>query len=166
MKNLIRQVGEHRPNLDASRQFRYSTKSGHLQNQNRPVPRGEGGVGQGAGRLCMSIGRWFSSAACVATLARAFEPVREPVYPASGSNLAQGAGNRLGRQVFNARDPKRCPFRNRGDMRDRQGSRQQGGDGWRARSLGFPHLRNQFYRLLPPLLDEFHATSLSIRVFS
>jgi hypothetical protein len=43
--------------------------------------------------------------------------VREPVYPASGSNLAQGAGNRLRRQVFNARDPKRCPFRNRGDMR-------------------------------------------------
>ena len=26
-------------------------------------------------------------------------------------------GNRLGRQVFNARDPKRRPFRNRGDMR-------------------------------------------------
>jgi hypothetical protein len=44
--------------------------------------------------------------------------VREPAYPASGSNLAQGAGNRLGRQVFNARDPKRCPFRNRGDMSD------------------------------------------------
>jgi hypothetical protein len=114
----------------------------------------------------LRIGRWFSSVACVATLALAFEPVRDPVYPASGSNLAQGAGNRLGRQVFNARHPKRCPFRNRGDMRDRQGSRQQGGDGWRARSLGFPHLRNQFYRLLPPLLDEFHATSLSIRVFS
>jgi hypothetical protein len=44
--------------------------------------------------------------------------VREPVYPASGSKSCQGAGNRLGRQVFNARDPKRCPFRNRGDMRD------------------------------------------------
>jgi hypothetical protein len=64
----------------------------------------------------LRIGRWFSSVACVATLALAFEPVRDPVYPASGSNLAQGAGNRLGRQVFNARDPKRCPFRNRGDM--------------------------------------------------
>jgi hypothetical protein len=65
-------------------------------------------IGQGAGRLCMSIGRWFSSAACALSF--------EPVYPASGSNLAQGAGNRLGRQVFNARDPKRCPFRNRGGM--------------------------------------------------
>jgi hypothetical protein len=32
-------------------------------------------------------------------------------------NLTQGAGNRLGRQVFHARDPKRRPFRNRGDMR-------------------------------------------------
>ena len=82
----------------------------------------KGGVGQGAGRLCMRIGRWFSSAACVATLTRAFELVREPVYPASGSNLAQGAGNRLGRQVFNAdevamADPKRRPFRNRPNMR-------------------------------------------------
>ena len=38
--------------------------------------------------------------------------------PASGSNLTQGAGNRLGRQVFNARDPKRRPFRNRPNMRD------------------------------------------------
>jgi hypothetical protein len=82
----------------------------------------KGGVGQGAGRRCMRIGRWFSSAACVATLTRAFELVREPVYPASGSNLAQGAGNRLGRQVFNAdevamADPKRRPFRNRPNMR-------------------------------------------------
>src|SRR5580704_18405446 len=58
---------------------------------------GEGEVGQGAGS------------------ALAFDPVREPD---SGSNLTQGAGNRLGRQVFNARDPKRRPFRNRGDMRD------------------------------------------------
>jgi hypothetical protein len=40
-----------------------------------------------------------------------------PLKP-RGSNLTQGAGNRLGRQVFNARDPKRCPFRNRGDMRN------------------------------------------------
>jgi hypothetical protein len=54
----------------------------------------KGGVGQGAGRRCMRIGRWFSSAACVATLTRAFELVREPVYPASGSNLAQGDAGR------------------------------------------------------------------------
>jgi hypothetical protein len=32
--------------------------------------------------------------------------------------LPKGRGNRLGRQVFDARDPKRRPFRNRGDMRD------------------------------------------------
>jgi transposase len=31
---------------------------------------------------------------------------------------AQGAGNSLWRQIFNARDPKRRPFRNRSGMRD------------------------------------------------
>jgi hypothetical protein len=61
---------------------------------------------------------WGGLRGKIATLARAFEPVREPGYPASGSNLTQWAGNRLGRQVFNADDPKRRPFRNRGDMRD------------------------------------------------
>jgi hypothetical protein len=30
---------------------------------------------------------------------------------------AQGAGNRLGRQVFNARDPQAPPFQQPGDMR-------------------------------------------------